>query len=320
MKNIKNIIIGFSVILSGCTSLQETPNRLVQTQFDFYCRSETCDVARNHLYDHKLLANEKKDIDTYKYTYSGKKIIEALNAEYKEKSLNTECMKVAQKLIDDRYKGCLTNKFDLPAHDAGDRHYQYESSPKGWYWGKIHGVSKDRTGLTSQIHHDEFGERQCAIEMSNQVRQFATICESTFWEEHPDTASFLKEMADDGILQTGIVRSSMSFDTFDPKNNNFVPQFGDEEELPKEAEIRLAANPVYYHTYIEDEYDDGLPMETTPFDVAHREKMNARLISDILKFAKFYIQMLDPYGMIIDALQDALHMPVHIPIPTKCFY
>lgn len=60
MRNIKNIIIGFSIVLSACGTLEETPNRLVQTQFDFYCRSEACDVARNYLYDHKLVANEKE--------------------------------------------------------------------------------------------------------------------------------------------------------------------------------------------------------------------------------------------------------------------
>ena len=317
MKNIRNIIIGFSVILSGCTSLQETPNRMVQTQFDFYCRSETCDIARNYLYDHKLVANEKKDMDTYKYTYSGKKIIEALNAEYKEKSLNTECMKVAQKLIDDRYKGCLTNKFDLPAHDAGEKR-KYTT---GWNYGvKINGAGRTISGLSSQIRPDEYGKRQCAIEMSNQVRQFVTICESTFWEEHPDTASFLKEMADDGILQTGIVRSSMSFDTFDPTNNKFIPQYGDEEELPKEAEIRLSANPVYYHRQIEKEYDGDLPMETSFFEVESHKIANEKFIAKLFVFVEGYIQLLDPYGMIISNLKKSFNVPDYIPIPTKKFY
>lgn len=318
MRNIKNIIIGFSVVLSACGTLEETPNRMVQTQFDFYCRSEACDNARNYLYDYKLVANEEKDMDEYQYTYSGKKIIEALNAEYEEKPLNTECMKVAQKLIDDRYKGCMANTFDLPAHDAGDKHYTREDTKlKGWYWGTIHGVEDSRIGLHSKISPEEQGNRQCAIEMFNQVRQFATICESNFWEEHPDTASFLKEMADDGILQSGIVRSSMSFYTLDPKNNEFKPQYGDEEELPKEAEISLAANPVYYHSYIEYEYDGDLPMETSFVDVKNHERAKAKFISGLADFAKLYINLLDPYGMVAGELKKAFNVPSYIPVPTK---
>lgn len=318
MKNIKNIIIGFSVVLSACVSFEESPNRMVQTQFDFYCRSEACDNARNYLYDHKLVANEKKDMDDYQYTYSGKKIIKALNAEYKEKPLNTECMKVAQKLIDDRYKGCMANTFDLRAHDAGDKHYTREdTSLKGWYWGTIHGVEKRRTGLTSQKSFEEHGNRQCAIEMFNQVRQFATICESNFWEEHPDTASFLKEMADDGILQSGIVRSSMSFYTLDPKNNEFKPQYGDEEELPKEAEISLAANPVYYHSYIEREYDKGTEKEISFYAINELNEAKREALGELLKIAKIYINALDPYGMVAGELKKAFNVPSYIPVPTK---
>ena len=318
MRNIKNIIIGFSIVLSACGTLEETPNRLVQTQFDFYCRSESCDVARNYLYDHKLVANEEKDMDEYQYTYSGKKIIKALNAEYKEEPLNTECMKVAQKIIDDRYKGCLTNKFDKIPHDVGDKHYTREDPTlKGWYWGTIHGIEDSRTHLHSKISLEEHGNRQCAIEMFNQVRQFATICESNFWEEHPDTASFLKEMADDGILQSGIVRSSMSFYSLDPKNNEFKPQYGDEEELPKEAEISLAANPVYYHGYIEEEYDGDLPMEITFFKVNEYNENKGKGIAELIKFVTLYISLLDPYGMVAGELKKAFNVPSYIPVPTK---
>lgn len=318
MRNIKNIIIGFSVVLSACGTLEETPNRLVKTQFDFYCRSEACDNARNYLYDHKLVANEEKDMDEYQYTYSGKKIIKALNAEYEEKPLNTECMKVAQKLIDDRYKGCMANTFDKMPHDVGDKHYTREDTTlKGWYWGTIHGVEKRRTSLHSKISPEEHGNRQCAIEMFNQVRQFATICESNFWEEHPDTASFLKEMADDGILQSGIVRSSMSFYSLDPKNNEFKPQYGDEEELPKEAEISLAANPVYYHRYIEREYDKGLPMEIPFYIVKEYNEAKAQFVSELFAVAQLYIGLLDPYGMVAGELKKAFNVPSYIPIPTK---
>ena len=277
MRNIKSYIIGLTMILSACTTLQVEPNRQVKTQFDFYCKSKACDAARDVLVDRKLVENEKKDLKEYKWTYTGEEIIKNLNATYKKANLNADCMKTAQKLIDDRYKGCIAN---INQPEAGHEEIEGGIGDDNYCDFEMRGIEGK-----SYCSFRALSERQCAIEMFNQVRQFVQICESTFWNEHKNTAMFMKEMADDGILETGLIRASHSFNSRKPEHGGT----DETKEYIREPEIRLMANHVFFHSAIENEYDGNQYFnldEVSEEDVANAKRKNAELALGIARLIR----------------------------------
>ena len=114
-------------------------------------------------------------------------------------------MKSYKELIEDNYIGCKTN-VQLP---------ELSGEEKG----------SDSFGTSYMILNDNMislpikkrpNSRQCGIDMYYNFRKIVAYCKTDHWENNPDTQAYYKEMAEDGILQTGLIRPSFSFKQEDP--------------------------------------------------------------------------------------------------------
>ena len=208
MKQILLIIILF---LSGCTyghypKAYETyvKNHNGDFEYDKMCTTAACVDARQYLVDYKLAKHETEDVYGAEETI----INELTHNDYDTQYLNQDCYKTLSKLIEDNYIGCKINA-QLPEM-SGE-----EKDPKNDYNGYV--VYENENGIKTRVNTRKRPfDRECGIEVYQGYRRITAYCKTDHWEKNPDTQAYYKELAEDGILQTGLVRPSFSFKNEDP--------------------------------------------------------------------------------------------------------
>lgn len=202
----KKLIYTFILVLCGCNGLypkEYEPYMKDHTgdfEYDRLCTSTACIEARKELIDYKLAQHETETPNTIA-------VDELTNGNFNTKSLNQDCFKTLSKLIDDNYIGCNVN-IELPELSGEEK--DYNTMSHGVYGLTINGkrvIVKNKKRPTI---------RQCGIEMFYNHSRIVSYCKTDQWEKNEDTRTYYKEMANDGILRTGLIRPSFSFNQENP--------------------------------------------------------------------------------------------------------